>query len=175
MEEDTTYQRFQEVASLVVGDFHVSRCDRDIIVETQSRQLQMINELNVAYLGLQYPLLFPFGEDVYREDIPLNGNDELSGARNFVSIREYFTYKIQERNGEVPTIVNSRRLFQQFLVNGFTMVESSRLKYIRTHQRQLREHMYKELEDAVLHGEINPSSQGKRVILSSSFTGGART
>ncbi|KAM3204667.1 hypothetical protein P3L10_028077 [Capsicum annuum] len=34
--------------------------------------------------------------------------------------------------------------------------------------------MYKGLEDAVLHGEIDPFSCGKRVILSSSFTGGAR-
>ncbi|KAM3285428.1 hypothetical protein P3S67_024227 [Capsicum chacoense] len=34
--------------------------------------------------------------------------------------------------------------------------------------------MYKGLEDVVLHGEINPFSHGKRVILSSSFTGGAR-
>ncbi|XP_019240815.1 PREDICTED: uncharacterized protein LOC109220798 [Nicotiana attenuata] len=163
-----------EVVALVVGDFDVSRCDRDIIVETQSGHLQRINELNAAYLGLQYPLLFPFGEDGYREDIPLNGTDESTGGRNFVSMREYFAYKIQERNGEVATIVNSRRLFQQFLVDGFTMVESSRLKYIRSHQKQLRAHMYKGLEDAVLHGEINPSSQGKRVILSSSFTGGAR-
>nr|XP_009804789.1 PREDICTED: uncharacterized protein LOC104249954 [Nicotiana sylvestris] len=163
-----------EVAALVVGDFDVSRCDRDIIVETQSGHLQRINELNAAYLGLQYPLLFPFGEDGSREDIPLNENDETTGGRHFVSMREYFTYKIQEKKGEVPTIVNSRRLFQQFLVDGFTMVESSRLKYIITHQKQLRAHMYKGLEDAVLHGEINPSSLGKRIILSSSFTGGAR-
>nr|XP_016514870.1 PREDICTED: uncharacterized protein LOC107831602 [Nicotiana tabacum] len=148
-----------EVAALVVGDFDVSRCDRDIIVETQSGHLQRINGLNAAYLVLQYPLLFPFGEDGYREDIPLNGNDESSGGRNFVSIREYLAYKIQERNGELPTILNSRRLFQQFLVDGFTMVESSRLKFFRTHQKQLRAHMYKGLEEAVLQGEINPSSQ----------------
>ncbi|KAM3238948.1 hypothetical protein P3L10_013981 [Capsicum annuum] len=89
-------------------------------------------------------------------------------------MHEFFSYKIQERNCEVPTIVNSKRLFQQFLVDAFTMIESSRLKYIRTHQKQLRVAMYKELEDAVLQGEIDPSSHGKRVILLSSFTGGAR-
>ncbi|XP_060210573.1 uncharacterized protein LOC132637510 [Lycium barbarum] len=47
-----------EVAALVVGDFELSRCDRDIIIDTQSRQLQRINDLNAAYLSLQYPLLF---------------------------------------------------------------------------------------------------------------------
>ena len=34
--------------------------------------------------------------------------------------------------------------------------------------------MYKGLTEAVLRGETNPSSRGKRVILPSSFTGGAR-
>ncbi|KAM3362668.1 hypothetical protein P3S68_017522 [Capsicum galapagoense] len=58
-----------EVAALVVGDFEVSRYDRDIVLETQTRQLQRINELNVAYLSLQYPLLFSYSEDEYREDI----------------------------------------------------------------------------------------------------------
>ncbi|XP_019234388.1 PREDICTED: uncharacterized protein LOC109214881 [Nicotiana attenuata] len=53
-------------------------------------------------------------------------------------------------------------------------MESSRLKFIRLRQKQLRPHFYKGLEDAILHGDIEPSSQGQRVILSSSFTGGAR-
>ncbi|XP_075103803.1 uncharacterized protein LOC107767153 [Nicotiana tabacum] len=118
-----------EVAALVVGDFELSRRDRDIIIETQSGQLQRINELNAAYLGLQYPLLFQYGEDGYREDIPFDGDDEL------------------------------------------TLIKSSRLRYIRLNQKKLRCHMYKGLQDAVLHGEINPSSQGKRIT---SFTGGAR-
>uniref|UniRef100_A0A1S3ZD48 Helitron helicase-like domain-containing protein n=1 Tax=Nicotiana tabacum TaxID=4097 RepID=A0A1S3ZD48_TOBAC len=138
-----------EVAALVVGDFKLSR-------------------------WLQYPLLFPYGEDGYREDIPLEGDDESTGGRKCVIIREYFAYKIQERNNEVPTIVSSRRLFQQFLVDAYTMIESSRLRYIRLNQKKLRCHMYKSLQDAVLHGEINPSSQEKRIILPSSFTGGAR-
>ncbi|XP_070008699.1 uncharacterized protein [Nicotiana sylvestris] len=163
-----------EVAALVVGDFEVSGSDRDIIIETQSGQLQRINELNAAYLGLQYPLLFPYGEDGYREDIPLSHGDESSRGRQCVSMREFFAYRIQERKDEVPTIVSSGRLFQQFLVDGYTMIESSRLKFIRTHQKQLRVDSYKVLAYAILHGDIDPSSQGKRIILPSSFTGGAR-
>ncbi|OIT07740.1 hypothetical protein A4A49_62867, partial [Nicotiana attenuata] len=85
-----------EVASLVVGDFEQSRSDRDIIVESQSGQLQRINELNAAYLGLQYPLLFPYGEDGYREDIPLNEKDESTGGRKCVSILIY-TVEFQKR------------------------------------------------------------------------------
>ncbi|XP_070008573.1 uncharacterized protein [Nicotiana sylvestris] len=148
-----------EVDALVVGDFEVSGSDRDIIIETQSGQLQRINELNVAYLGLQYPLLFPYGEDGYREDIPLSQGDQSSRGRQCISMREFFAYKIQERKDEVPTVVSSGRLFQQFLVDGYKMIESSRLKLIRTHQKQLRVDSYKVLEDAILHSDIDPSSQ----------------
>ncbi|XP_075103664.1 uncharacterized protein LOC107774493 [Nicotiana tabacum] len=89
-------------------------------------------------------------------------------------MREFFAYRIQERKDEVPTILSSGRLFQQFLVDGYAMLESSRLKFIRTYQKQLRVDSYKVLADAILHGDIDPSSQGKRIILPSSFTGGAR-
>ncbi|KAG4954030.1 hypothetical protein JHK87_039624 [Glycine soja] len=57
-----------EVVALIVGDFDpISK--RDIIVETQHGELQRIHQLPCSYLGLQYPLLFPYGEDGYRVDI----------------------------------------------------------------------------------------------------------
>ncbi|KAH1232513.1 hypothetical protein GmHk_09G025145 [Glycine max] len=57
-----------EVAALIVGDFDANS-RRDIIVETQNGELQRIHELHSSYLGLQYPLLYPYGEDGYRPDI----------------------------------------------------------------------------------------------------------
>ncbi|XP_075086087.1 uncharacterized protein LOC142168826 [Nicotiana tabacum] len=59
------------------------------------------------------------------------------------------------------------------MVDGYTMMKSSRLRFIRLHQKQLRAHFYKGFKDVVLHGDIEPSSQGQRVVLSSNFTGGA--
>ncbi|CAH1433073.1 unnamed protein product [Lactuca virosa] len=59
-----------EVAALIVGDIGNSIDNRDIIVKTKSGSLQRINELHPAYLALQYPLLFPYGDDGYRVDIP---------------------------------------------------------------------------------------------------------
>lgn len=58
-----------EVAALIVGDFDRSLGARDIIVEIQMGHLKRISELHASYLGLQYPLMFPYGEDGYREDI----------------------------------------------------------------------------------------------------------
>ncbi|XP_073277636.1 uncharacterized protein [Primulina huaijiensis] len=133
-----------DVAALIVGDFDESLGNRDILVETQTGQLKRINELNPAYLALQYPILFPYGEDGYREDIPFSESKSSAGGR------------------------------KKFIVDAYTMVESARLTYIRLHQKQLRCEMYKGLHDALLHGETNASTQGRRIILPSSFTGGAR-
>ncbi|XP_057788663.1 uncharacterized protein LOC131005654 [Salvia miltiorrhiza] len=79
-----------EVAALVVGDFDESMGDRDLIVETQTGELKRINELHAAYLGLQYPLLFPYGEDGFREDIPLNvpGSSSGNNARSNVTMKD---------------------------------------------------------------------------------------
>ncbi|CAA0837474.1 Unknown protein, partial [Striga hermonthica] len=164
-----------EVAALVVGDFDQAMGERDILVETKSGRLQRINELNASYLALQYPLLLPYGEDGYREDIPFSDLKEVKeDGRTTVSIREYFAYRIHDRNHEPSTILSARRLFQQFIVDAYTMVESSRLRYIRFNQSRLRCDMYNGLADAVLRGDIDPGSRGKRIILPSSFTGGAR-
>ena len=57
-----------EVVALIIGDIDTGS-NRDIILERQSGRLQRINELHTSYLGLQYPFLFPYGEDGYRHDL----------------------------------------------------------------------------------------------------------
>ncbi|XP_057808815.1 uncharacterized protein LOC131023286 [Salvia miltiorrhiza] len=165
-----------EVAALVVGDFDESMGDRDLIVETQTGELKRINELHATYLGLQYPLLFPYGEDGFREDIPLNvpGSSSGNNARSNVTMKDYFAFRLHERESDVTTILTSKRLFQQFVVDAYTMIESSRLMYIRMNQKKMRADLYKGLTDALIRGETNPATRGKRVILPSSFVGGAR-
>ncbi|KAI9084416.1 hypothetical protein K1719_033606 [Acacia pycnantha] len=54
-----------ELAALIVGDFDNSYTKRDIIVKRQCGKLQRIDELHMAYLPLQYPLLFPNGDNGY--------------------------------------------------------------------------------------------------------------
>ncbi|XP_047953750.1 uncharacterized protein LOC125199963, partial [Salvia hispanica] len=175
--DDRTYNlpSVSEVAALIVGDFDEALGDRDIIVESQNGELQRIPELHPSFLGLQYPILFPYGEDGYREDIDfaISNNSGLN-SRKKISPREYFSFRLQQREDEPPTILHARRLFQQFVVDAYTMIEAGRLRFVRTHQKQLCAEMYKGLNDAILRGETDPSTQGKRVILPSSFVGGAR-
>ncbi|XP_035838029.1 uncharacterized protein LOC110900470 [Helianthus annuus] len=62
----------------------------------------------------------------------------------------------------------------EFLVDGYTMIESARLNYIRTQQPKLRSQSLKNLNVTVESGENNASSCGKPILLPSSFTGGSR-
>ncbi|XP_057444054.1 uncharacterized protein LOC130736228 [Lotus japonicus] len=58
-----------EVAGLIVGDFDSTDCGRDIVVSSMDGTLRRIHETHTSFLPLQYPLLFPNGEDGYKEDI----------------------------------------------------------------------------------------------------------
>ena len=83
----------------------------DIILEKHSGRLQRINELDASYLGLQYPLLFPYGEDGYHNDIKHRDMDDSDQRkRNKLTIREFLCFRLQSRVGEGQTL--SRNLFQ---------------------------------------------------------------
>ena len=58
-----------EVVAVIVGDFNVESSNHDIIVENKSSGLQRISELHPSFMSLQYPLLFPFGEDGFIKNI----------------------------------------------------------------------------------------------------------
>ncbi|PWA51474.1 hypothetical protein CTI12_AA452390 [Artemisia annua] len=67
------------------------------------------------------------------------GEDETpEHKKSRVTMREWFAYRLMDRPNVFSTILNGRRLFQQFLVDGFTMVEAERLGYVLRKQKDLR-------------------------------------
>ncbi|GAU29925.1 hypothetical protein TSUD_148340 [Trifolium subterraneum] len=145
-----------EVAALIVGDFDSADFERDIIVEEWSGLLQRISTFEPAYWPLQYPLLFPRGEDGHRRDIEFRGNPRKAARkRQFITQLEWET-------------------IHQFLVDSFSTIESDRLRYLRNHQQELRADMYKGLAEAVLRGKTDATSTGKRIVLPATFVGSAR-
>ncbi|GJX30355.1 ATP-dependent DNA helicase PIF1-like protein [Tanacetum coccineum] len=90
-----------EVASLITNDFGDGIPTRDIIVNKQDSGPKRISELLPSYMALQYPLLFPYGEDGFHDSIPYYSN---SGARKtncgFVTIKEYYSYTIHHRKDQ---------------------------------------------------------------------------
>ena len=61
-----------EVAALIVGDVDDACPFRDIVIETKQRYLKRVYETCKHFMQLQYPLLFPYGDDGFHINIPLN-------------------------------------------------------------------------------------------------------
>jgi len=54
-----------EIAALIVGDFDNMDVGRDIVVKKCSGELTRLYETHTTFIPLQYPLMFPYGEDGY--------------------------------------------------------------------------------------------------------------
>ncbi|XP_048591573.1 uncharacterized protein LOC106423477 [Brassica napus] len=163
-----------EVAALVPGDFQLHMDKRDIILEKYSGKLKRINELHPCYLPLQYPLIFPYGEDGFRLGIQNGFTGFNKNKKPNISMREFFAYRIQVRSVGSQVLLFSRRLLQQFLVDAYTMIESHRLRYIRKNQGNLRSLNYSKFVAAASDGFSSLPIEGNRIIIPSSFTGGPR-
>ncbi|KAH1151150.1 hypothetical protein GYH30_044898 [Glycine max] len=123
-----------EVITSIVGVAN-QPINRDIILEKQSGRSQRINELHPGYLGLQYPLLFPYGEDGYRNDINHRDmDDSYERKRNRLTIKEFLCFRLHSKKDEAQTLLRSRRLFQQFIVDGYKMMEAEQLLFTKTYQ-----------------------------------------
>ncbi|XP_045797724.1 uncharacterized protein LOC123891897 [Trifolium pratense] len=165
-----------EIAALIVGDFDTSEIGRDIIVNEKDGYLKRIHETHPKYLPLQYPLLFPYGEDQFNEHIERNqiSTSTSVNKRIRVSLREFLAFRLQERIIEDSVILKGRRLFQQFVVDSYSMLEAQRLSFYRENQSTIRSGFLSGIEEAVDRGDIDASSIGARIVLPSSFTGGRR-
>ncbi|XP_076935615.1 uncharacterized protein LOC143602369 [Bidens hawaiensis] len=164
-----------EVAARIVGDIGDAMDKRDIIVNSRSGGLRLISELHPSYTPLQFPFLYPFGEDGYKVDIPHRNVDPSStAAHKKCTMREFFAYRLQDRPNQFSLPLNGRRIFHQLLVDKNTMVESQRLHFIRGKQSELRSDTYESLRNLKTAGNSDVSTSGQRVILPSTFTGGSR-
>ncbi|XP_039138709.1 uncharacterized protein LOC120276027 [Dioscorea cayenensis subsp. rotundata] len=164
-----------EIAALIVGDIGINDQGRDIIVEHKQEGLKRISDLHPLFMPLQYPLLFPYGEDCFHLNLPYEESPIRSKlSRKCLTMREYYAYLIQQRNIEDNTLLRGGRLFQQFIVDCYATIEDTRLRYIREHQTSLRTEMYKTVRDATNQEDLQCNSIGKRIILPASFIPGPR-
>ncbi|GKB60042.1 ATP-dependent DNA helicase PIF1-like protein, partial [Tanacetum coccineum] len=164
-----------EVATLITNEFGNGIPTRDIIVKKYDSGPKRISELHPSYMALQYPLLFPYGEDGYHDKIPCHSNTGTRKTnRAFVTMKEYYAYIIHQRNDQGTTLVKGGCLFQQYLVDAYTAIEQQRLKWTRNNQDTLRVDLYHNVCDVVTRGDTNAAGLGKRIVLPGTFTGGPR-
>ena len=91
-----------------------------------------------------------------------------------VSCREYYCYKLQMRPDGRSILLRSGRLLQQFVVDMYIKLETSRLDYFRTRQNEIRAELYQGIVDSIFVGESRGSKVGKRIVLPATFIGGPR-
>ncbi|CDY13504.1 BnaA03g52220D [Brassica napus] len=164
-----------EVAALIPGDFNLGMDKRDIVLQHKSGRLTRIDEIHISYLALQYPLLFVYGEDGFRVGIK-KGLTEASKKlkKDTISMRQFFAFRMQERPNESHVLLYSRRLFQQFIVDAYTTIESNRLRYLKLNQTCLRSDTYDSIKESQNAGKSDMNEQGEQFLLPATFTGGPR-
>ncbi|XP_063937489.1 uncharacterized protein LOC108196003 isoform X2 [Daucus carota subsp. sativus] len=162
-----------EFAGLAVDNDFANK--RDMVIHSKALGLQHISELHPCYMSLQYPLLFPFGEDGYRTGIKHRDVRSSDNRRNnTVSMREYYAFRTHFRVAEGHALILGGRLYLQFLVDAWCSVERSRLLWVQRNQSLIRSDLYNNVVDSFMRGDTIAADVGKRVVLPSSFTGGYR-
>jgi hypothetical protein len=92
-----------------------------------------------------------------------------------ITAREWACYHMQDRNPASHALfVYGKRLYQEWVVDQYSKVESQRLFYIRNNQGPLRAAIYGGVADAITNNDANINNLGRLIVLPSSFIGGHR-
>ena len=93
-----------EVVGLVVGDIGHTDVGRDLIIEDRSSSLQHIDERHRKFMAMQYPILFPYGEDGFHDALFYNlTSTSTSMRRQKTTMAEYFGYRLHDRPNDFNT------------------------------------------------------------------------
>ncbi|XP_047048904.1 uncharacterized protein LOC124653890 [Lolium rigidum] len=164
-----------ELAALIVGDFSAENYRRDIIVDSKLKGLHHVPSLHLAFMSLQYPLLFPHGDRGFQLGIPHRDiQPGCTEGRTTVSMQEYYCFCCHYRQNQYNPFLCCGKLSAQSQVDSFACVEEGRLTYIAGHQDDFRCEHFQGVADAVGKGNLDGSSIGKKRIVPASFIGGDR-
>jgi len=128
-----------ELAMLVVEDFSIDTFQRDIVIQTRFGDLHQISALHPAFMALQYPLLFPFGERGFQVGVLYHGlQPSSSSSRTKVTMQDYFRYMFHYRQNQPNPYLCYGALSSQIKVDARACIDMNRLRYILDHQDDIR-------------------------------------
>ncbi|XP_073021925.1 uncharacterized protein [Primulina eburnea] len=157
----------QVAAVIVDNEFQENLSGRDITIQGIGGNLISIQDVVGYYDPLQYPLLLPYG--TYSWDI---NSRNINGTR--LTCLNYYAYMLQIRENSPSLLLRGGRLLQQYVVDNYVKIETQRLRWIRSNQRDIRSELYQGLQDCLHGGENNAGNVGTRIVLPSSFGGSPR-
>ena len=159
-----------EVAALLVG--HAVN-GRDIVIQSRTGGLERVNELHCKYDALQYPLMFPTGQDGFHINIHKTDPGTRQTLSTKVSCNEFYTQRFMRKQGQTNHLLEYRDLANQYAVDDQAKVEGTRLLFHRLHNQQHRTETLAGLRDGISE-DLGTANMGQVFILPSSYTGGAR-
>jgi hypothetical protein len=83
---------------------------RDIIVGYKDMVLQRISKIHPKLMSLQYPLLFPYGEDGFSLEISYNYEAGVQYKREYLTMLHYYVYYLHQRQDESLSLLMLGRL-----------------------------------------------------------------
>jgi hypothetical protein len=164
-----------DLAMLLIGDFSLETFKRDIIIETRNSELKRISALHPAYMALQYPLLFPYGERGFQIGVMYSGiQNRQANSRVHMTMQDYYCYQFHYKPGQPNPFLSYGILSNQAKVDARACIDENRLTYILNNQDKLRIENLQGISDAVSKGCINSEEMGKTIVLPASHIGGRR-
>ena len=162
---------------MVINDLGLSDEGRDLVVQDHASNLQRIKETHCKFMAMQYPLLFPYGEDGFHEKLEYRRcRRSTTIKRKNVTMLEFYTYRLHDRINDFNTPLRGKKLTQAYIVDAYCCVEDGRLSHFRnqTFQAKYRTASYKSLQHAVSAGLTEAADAGQSLYLPGSFIGGPR-
>ena len=119
--------------------------------------------------------MFTYGEDGFKLGIKKGATEKTKNQKKpNISMRQWFAFRLHERKNESHSLLHSRRLFQQFVVDAFTTIETNRLRYLKLNQPSLRSDSYDSIKESENAGKVDMNEQGTEFTLPASFIGSPR-
>jgi hypothetical protein len=107
---------------------------------------QRIDYDHASYDALRFPILFPTGVYGWNRSFQSVGRDRR------VSMREYYSYMLQDRPYENNLLMQGKRLLQEYIVDAAAKIEDSEMKFQASHQKELRADSYDKIKRAQQEG-----------------------
>ncbi|KAE9303541.1 hypothetical protein PF001_g13498 [Phytophthora fragariae] len=151
-----------EVGATLIEDGNLDS-PRDILLWAKDHRLLPLFETNPMYDPLQYPLLLPHGDlgwtftDEYADNIERRSKREMS-------LRENVAYRLSQKVDDESALHQGGRLFQQYCVDQRAKCEQEQLRWIASHQAELRADQYRGVQDALLKEATAVLNEGEGLL-----------
>ena len=167
------FQRTNEVAAIFSTTADGEIPESYVTIRNKnSKSLQCVSTMDPNVEPWIYPLFYPYGTQGWHRNLKRIGNN--SNDRRVTRLA-YTKYQIAIRPDEFNPFLLGKRLFQQYVVDGYVKIEKDRIQYCKDHQKEIKADTYQGLHDHLQNSANDINGQiGKTIILPSTFIGSPR-